>query len=157
MALNRGKQFEKKFAEDFQRTMPNCSLDRLYDSVSGYKSISNISDYIGYKQPNIFYLECKSHKGASFPLSNLSQYEKLIQKVDIPGVRVGMILWLEDKDSVWYVPIKTIQQLKQNDIKSVNPDKLIEKGYRIINIPSIKKRVFMDSDYSVLMELVDGD
>lgn len=35
--------------------------------------------------------------------------------------------------------------------------KAIEEGYRIIEIPSIKKRVFMDSDYSVLMNLEDGE
>jgi hypothetical protein len=92
MALNRGKAFENKFKEDFLRTVPDCSLDRLYDSVSGFKAITNISDFIGYSYPNIFYLECKSHKGASFPFSNLTQYDKLVCKVGIKGVRVGVVL-----------------------------------------------------------------
>ena len=92
MAINKGKAFEKKFAEDFIKTVPNCSLDRLYDSVSGFKSISNISDFIGYSKPNIFYLECKTHKGNTFPLTNLSQYDKLVNKVGIPGVRAGVII-----------------------------------------------------------------
>ena len=94
MADNRGKQWEAKFKQDFINSFPKneVSIDRLYDSVSGFKAISNISDFIGYAYPNIFYLECKSHKGASFPFSALSQYEKLCVKVGIKGVRAGVAL-----------------------------------------------------------------
>ena len=159
MALNKGKAFETKFKSDFINSFPEgtVSIDRLYDSVSGYKAISNISDFIGYVQPNIFYLECKSHKGASFPLSNLTQYDKLVTKVGIPGVRTGVILWLQDKDRVDYIPISTITKLKEDGIKSINPEKLIAAGYNIINIPSVKKRVYMDSDYSILRTLKAGE
>lgn len=157
MAINKGKKFEEKFKEDFLRTVPNCSLDRLYDSVSGFKSISNISDFIGYSKPNIMYLECKTHKGNTFPLTNLSQYDKLKEKVGIPGVRVGVVIWFEDHDRVIYVPINTITQLKNDDKKSVNIRKIEDEGYRIINIPSTKRRVYLDSDYSVLLNLEDFD
>lgn len=54
MANNRGKQFESVFKQDFKRSFPEGTIDRLYDSVSGYKAISNISDFIGYDYPNIF-------------------------------------------------------------------------------------------------------
>lgn len=157
MALNRGKQFENKFKEDFYKTMSNCSLDRLYDTTNGFKAISQVCDFIGYKQPNIFYLECKSHEGNTFPLNNLTQYNKLVTKVGIPGVRAGVIIWFIDHDRVIYVPINTITQLINDGKKSVNINKIEAEGYRIINIPSIKKRVFLDSDYSILMTLEDFD
>ena len=157
MALNRGKQFENKFKEDFYKTMSNCSLDRLYDTTNGFKAISQVCDFIGYKQPNIFYLECKSHEGNTFPLNNLTQYNKLVTKVGIPGVRAGVIIWFIDHDRVIYVPINTITQLINDGKKSVNINKIEAEGYRIINIPSIKKRVFLDSDYSILMTLKDFD
>ena len=35
--------------------------------------------------------------------------------------------------------------------------KAIQEGYNIKIIPSIKKKVFMDSDYSCLMDLIDGE
>ena len=92
MARDKGKQFEEKFKRDFQRTVPNCSIDRIYDVVSGYKAVSNISDFIGYSFPLIFYLECKTHKGASIPFANITQYDKLQYKVGIPGVRAGVVL-----------------------------------------------------------------
>jgi len=124
--------------------------------MNGFKAISNISDFIGYSYPNIFYLECKSHKGASLPLVNISQYEKLVTKVGIKGVRVGVILWLYEKDRVFYIPISTITALKKDGKKSVGI-KAVEEGYNIIEIPSVKKRVFCDSDYSVLLNLKEGE
>lgn len=157
MALNRGKQFEAKLKQDFLATVPDSSIDRLYDSVSGYKAISNISDFIAFKKPCIYYLEAKSHQGNTFPLTNLTQYDKLLGKVGIPGVRTGVVLWMIDHDRVIYVPLATITKLKADGKKSVNINTIEKEGYRIVNIPSVKKRVFLDSDYSVLLSLEDGD
>lgn len=156
MGTNRGKQFEKKFANDFLK-IENSSLDRLYDVTSGYKSISQISDFIGYIYPNIFYLECKTHKGNTFPWTNLTQYEKLLPKVGIKGVRVGMILWMIEHDVIVYIPISSIKKMKEDGKKSFNIKMLKENTYRIIEIPSVKKRVFLDADYSVLKNLKEEE
>ena len=91
MPSNYGKAFERKLKEDFLK-LENSTIDRLYDSMSGYKTISNISDFIGFRAPNIFYIEAKSIRGNTFPLSNLSQYDKLKAKVGIPGVRAGVVI-----------------------------------------------------------------
>lgn len=157
MANNKGKQFEVKFKEDFKRSFPNGTVDRIYDTTNGYKTISNISDFIGYNYPNIYYLECKSHQGNTFPLINLTQYDKLKAKVGIKGVRAGVVLWFIDHDKVCYVPISTITQLKKDDKKSVNVKMLEDKSYNIYEIPSVKKKVFLDSDYSILADLKDGE
>lgn len=154
MAKNYGKKFEEKFKGDFLK-LEGSSLDRLYDVMNGYKSIKQVSDFIGYVYPNIFYLECKSHKGASIPISNITQYENLKKKVGIPGVRSGVVLWLYEKDKVFYIPTKTITQLKAAGEKSIGL-RHIDK-YRMIPIPSVKKIVFMDSDYSVLLNLNEYD
>lgn len=154
---NKGKAFEQKFKSDWINSVKNSTIDRLYDPTSGYKTISNISDFIAYCFPNIFYLECKSHTGNTFPLTNLTQYDKLILKVGIHGVRAGIILWFIDHDKVCYVPISTIKQLKQDGKKSVNVKMLDDQTYNIIEVPSIKKRVFLDSDYSCLLNLKDGE
>ena len=154
MAKNLGKSFEEQFKKNFGE-IPNSSLDRLYDTMNGYKSIKQISDFIGYIYPNIFYLECKSHKGASIPISNITQYDNLVKKIGIPGVRSGVILWLYEKDKVFYVPTSTIRELKHAGEKSIGL-RHIDK-YRIIEVPSVKKRVFMDSDYTILTTLQEGD
>ena len=99
--INYGKKFEERFKLDWTNSIEDSCIIRLYDNTSGYLSISNISDFICYKQPNIFFIECKSHKGASIPFDDISQYNKLIQVAGIPGVRAGIVLWLYEKDKVF--------------------------------------------------------
>ncbi len=154
--INKGKQWEQKIKEDFSK-LPGATIDRIYDVTTGHKSISNISDHIGYKYPNIFYIEAKSIKGNTFPLSNLTQYDKLKAKVGIPGVRAGVFLWFIEHQRVAYVPISTVTKLKEDGKKSVNIKMLSTDEYNIKVIPSITKRVFPECDYSVLMELKDGE
>lgn len=157
MANNKGKAFEQKFKLDFQQTFPEGTIDRIYDVSSGYKTISNIADFIAYNYPNIFYLECKSHLGNTFPLANLTQYDKLKEKVGKKGIRVGVILWFIDHDTVCYVPVSSITKMKEDGKKSVNIKMLSANDYKIVTIPSEKKRVFLDSNYSVLADLSDGE
>jgi hypothetical protein len=154
MSRDYGKPFESQFKSDFLK-LDGSSIDRLYDVMNGYKSIKQISDYIGYVYPYIFYLECKTHKGASIPFDKITQYENLKKKVGIPGVRSGVVLWLYEKDKVFYIPTNTITQIMNDGEKSVGLRHIGK--YRIIEIPSTKKRVFMDSDYTVLTQLNDFD
>lgn len=59
MSINRGKQFEQKLQEQFKK-LKDISIDRLYDVTTGYKNQNNVCDFIVYKEPNIFYFECKA-------------------------------------------------------------------------------------------------
>lgn len=156
-STNRGKQFEQRFKEDFEKSFPDGTIDRIYDQVSGYKTISNISDFIGYNKPNIFYLECKSTHENTFNFNKLTQYDKLTVKVGIPGVRVGVIIWFIKYDRVVYVPINTITKMKNDGLKSVNITNIDDTDYRFFNVPSKKLRVFMDSDYKFLADTAEGD
>ena len=154
---NLGKKFEVKFKQDFLKSVPNSLCIRLADQVSGYKfTSSNICDFICYSKPNIFLCECKTHKGASIPFDNISQYDKLVDKVGIDGVRAGVILWLYEKDKLLYVPISTITKMKSDGKKSVGI-KSIEEGYNVKEIPGTKKRTFIEGDYSMFLELLEGE
>lgn len=157
MAYNLGKKFEERFKQDFSK-IPNSSIDRIMDSMSHYKYISGISDFICYVHPNIFYLELKSHKGNTFPLTNLTQYDALKYKVGIKGVRVGVVLWMISWDVVVYLPISFITYLKENNYKSFNVKMIDNDNLKkmFITIPSVKKRVMMSSDYTVLLNLAEG-
>ena len=156
MAINYGKAFEKKFYDDFKK-LEGSSIDRLYDTTMGYKSISQISDFVAYIYPNILYIECKTHAGSSFPLSNLTQYDKLIDKVGIKGVRAGVILWFYEKDvDIIYEPISTYKKLKEDSKKSFNIKMIDDDTYPSVRCPSKKRRTFYDTDYSVLSQLPEG-
>lgn len=152
---NYGKQFEMKFKQDWMKCFPDSFLLRLNDQVSGYKfTSSNICDFIGYIDGKLYLLECKSHSGASLPFTVVSQYDRLKRYVGLQGIRVGVIAWLYEKDKCLYVPIKTITSLIEKNQKSVGIRNIDKED--LLVIPSEKKRVFMDSDYSILKELPEG-
>lgn len=154
---DRGKQFEEKFKKDWMKSFPSSVLFRLPDQMSGYKTTSkNICDFIGFNDGILYLIECKTHKGASLPFECLRQLFLMSKYLKVPNVRIGVVLWLYEKDVVYYIPITTILQMKKDGKKSVGI-RAVEEGYSIKIIPSIKKRVFMDSDYSVLSELQEGE
>ena len=101
-------------------------------------------------------MECKSKRGNTFPLTNLTQYDELKRKVGIKGVRAGVILWFIDHSKVLYIPISSITQMMKDGKKSVNIKMLEEKEYFMIDIPSTKRVLFLDSDYTILTQLQEG-
>lgn len=78
-------------------------------------------------------------------------------KVGIKGVRAGVVLWMIDYDKVIYLPVSAISKMMADGKKSFNIKMLDDKSYNIYEIPSVKKRVFLDSDYSVLAALKEGE
>ena len=87
--------------------------------------------------------------GNTFPLSRLTQYEKLLTKKDIYGAIAGAVIWYYEKDKIIFCPIQNIEQIILKGDKSIHIDKHKDL---YIDIPSKKKRVFMDSDYSVIFD-----
>ena len=157
MSQNRGKNFELKLRTDLKKCFPNSFIFRLNDQLTGYKVTSqNPCDFILFTHGKLFLLEAKSHSGASLPFSCITQYERLLQYENIPNLYRGVVLWLPEKDIVMYIPITTITKMKKDGKKSVGL-KAIEEGYNIKIIPSIKKRIYLDSDYSCLVNLHDGE
>lgn len=159
MADSLGKQFEQKFKENFISTFPDCFLYRLHDQVSGYKTVSqNICDYIAFVKDTLYLIECKTHSGNTFPLSNLTQYDDLLKFAGKQGIRAGIVLWMYEKDiDVLYIPIRSIKKMIDDGKKSFNVKMLGTDEYKIVKVPGKKKRKFIDSDYTVLRDLEDGD
>lgn len=156
MAINRGKQFESRVKEDLLK-LPDISLERFPDQMSGYKGSKNVCDFGVYLYPNYYYIETKSTNENTFPLVALTQYDELLARKGRKGVRSGVIIWFIKHDKVVYVPVATFERLKQDGLKSVNIKMLNDDNYRIIVVPSKKQRVFMISDYSILKTLEEGD
>lgn len=156
MAVNRGKQWEEKVKQDLL-TLPDVSLERVPDQVSGFKSTSqNVCDFYFYRFPYLHYLECKSVNGNTFGV-DFAQYNRLLVRAGRKGVRSGVLLWWIPHQKVAYVPIKTFEKLKLEGKRSVNIKMLGTGEYRIFEIPSVTKRVFPTCDYSVLENLEEGD
>lgn len=151
MALNYGKRWEAKFKQDWERSFPNTFLLRLHDLTTGYKITSqNPCDFIAFNNNQLWLLEVKSHEGKSIPFTAIPQYERLLTYKDMPGVNPYIIIWFRDEDVVWAVPIKEAEKMVSAGEKSIG---LRMRGkYGVIEVPAIKKRVFLDADYTCLLK-----
>lgn len=157
MNSSRGKDFEQKFKENWLKSIPNSVCLRQYDTTSGYLNINTYCDFICFDGEKMYMLDCKAHGGQSFPFSSFPQLERLDGLKKIPNLVTGIILWLYERDRVMFVPTQTIKKLIKNNIKSFNPDKVEKEKYYYLNIPSVKLRTFMNSDYSVLKNINNED
>lgn len=154
MQTNRGKKFEGQFKQDWMK-LPNAFALRLPDQQSGYYGTSaNPCDFICYSYPNMFLLELKSHGGNTFPLSAFRQYDKLTKYQGTRGIKVGVVLWMCDHDVVLYIPISTFDKIVAEGGKSFNIKYVGDDNYKSYVIPSTKKRTYMESDWSYLIDLV---
>ena len=154
---DKGKQFEIRFYKDWLKTFPDSVILRIPDQMSGYKDASkNICDFIEFDGTLLYFTECKSSKGASMPFSEMPQHERMEPFIGKKNIRVGFVLWLYEKDLVYYIPASTITQMKKDGKKSVGI-KAYNSGYNIKLVPSKKLRVFMESDYSFMGDLKEGE
>lgn len=101
-------------------------------------------------------VECKSAKGGTFPFSNLRQYERLLSYDGRDGVFPAVVVWFVEKDAVIWAPIASVKAMKAAGKKSIGFKDAKEGSYNLVDVPSVKKRVFMDSDYSVVTERTEG-
>ena len=147
-----GKKFEERFKLQWQDTVPDSFIYRLNDQMSGYLGSSNVSDFICYKKPDLYLIECKSHGGNTFPFSAFRQYDGLVEYAGIPGVHAGVVLWMYDHDKVIWIPIQTFMELKNEGKKSFNIKLLDSNDYEYVDLPSKKLRTFMNTNYSALVD-----
>ena len=155
MPQNLGVDFEQKFKEDWIRSFPGSLCFKVPNQMSGFLNINNYCDFICFDGKRMYMLDCKSHRGASFPFDSFPQYERLIPLKNIPNLVTGVILWLYEKDAVYFIPTFTFEKAKKNKLKSINPKTIDRSMYYMLDIPSVKLRTFMRSDYTVMTEALD--
>ena len=135
---DRGKEFEYEVYKQF-KAYPNVSIDRIPDQTMKYKKRTNVSDFIVFRSPKEYYVECKTVHGNRLPFKNITQFDKLMEKVGIDGVCPGVLCWWVDKDVTKWLPINYLNCLKELGEKSIRFDDKVGKV-----IPGRKKKVFFE-------------
>lgn len=155
--INRGKQWEKKFEEDWRRCFPDGVIIRIPDQMSGLKNSSkNLCDYICFDGVHLYLNECKTITGNTFPVTGFTQLNALQPYCNKRNIRAGVIIWYSTHKRVIYVPAEGFQKAVDDGLKSININKTAFDKYCIVEIPSITKRVFPTCDYTVLSSLGDN-
>lgn len=157
MAQSRGKKFEDRFKQDWLETVSDSVCYRLYDTTNGFKSIANVADFITYKYPNMFMIDCKSTDSNTLNFADIRQYSKMLEYKGISGLYVGIIWWSVKNDKVIWIPIETLEKIKKEDKKSYNIKMLNDPNYYSFEIKSTKLRAFMKTDYSDFIRRIEED
>lgn len=170
MTTNRGKSFEEVVKDSFLK-VPGVSIDRIHDQTTRYKGSTNVSDFIVYKKPFEYYIECKSVHGNTLSISSIpkpdkkgvlhgfygnitdGQWEGLLEKSTIPGVTAGVMCWWVEKDVTRFIPIQALECYRNEGHKSVRFD---AEDLESIVIEGCKKRVFFDYDMTAFFKEVEN-
>lgn len=161
MPVNRGKQFEDVVRKAFLK-VPDVSIDRLHDQTTGYRGSQNICDFIVYRDPNEFYIECKSVHGVRLPFSNITdtQWYGLWEKSKIEGVYAGILCWFIDLDQTYFYQIQYLHDIRNGGAASVkcpNASATMPKVHdasKLVPIFGVKKRIFFEYDMQGFLDAV---
>ena len=167
MAENRGKQFEEVIKESFLK-VHNVSIDRLHDQTNGFAGSSNICDFIVFREPYQYYIECKAVHGNTLSINSIDkngkgeiygnitkkQWKGMLEKSKILGVYAGVMCWFIDHDVTMFIPIQTLQMMKELEYKSVRYDISLD-DWIYVPISGKKKRVFFDYDMNKFLRIME--
>jgi recombination protein U len=135
---SRGKEFEKRIKEALDK-VDGMYAQRLYDSQA---MTSYPSDFIAYKYPNLYLIECKSHLGR-LPLSCISenQWKYMTSLSKLRGISAYVIVWFVDYNITKLFDITYLNECKGSGIKSIKYD---DENGKVIKAK--KKRTYFNYD-----------
>lgn len=139
-----GKKAEKKIQDWLDRKEDGYSFDRLYDQMTGRYGSKNICDFQLYKYPYQYYIESKATWEDRFDFNMLTdtQYEGLLNKSTIEGVRGLVIVLFATYKRAFVLDIRDIDNLAKSGVKSVNIKKIDKWSipyHELRTIPSRKE------------------
>lgn len=137
---NLGKRFEQIVGKQFE-AYPFTSVDRIPDQTMKFKGRNNVSDFIVFHMPRQYYVECKTVHGNTLPFANITQFEGLLKKSKILGVRAGVLCWWVDKDVTKWLEIQDLEEMRRAGKKSIRFDAEIGTV-----IKGRKKRTYFEYD-----------
>lgn len=121
-----GKKGEEKVQLWLDRPDEGYSFDRIPDQMNGFKGSSNICDFICYKYPEMYYIECKSTWEDRFDFSMLTekQHDGLLEKSRISHVHGWVIVLFASYKRAFVIDIRDIKRMEDSGKKSINIHKI---------------------------------
>ena len=141
---NYGKDFEA-LIKDAMLKVPGVDVQRLYDTTNGFTGIKQPADFIVYRYPNQYYIECKCTWDNVFHKSKITQLDSLVKKSCTKGIIAGVMIWFISHDYTAFIPAWDLSD-HFVDHKSINISERLSGELSHLQIPGRKKRVFFDYD-----------
>ena len=158
MAINRGKQFEKVIQKGFEK-LPYVTIDRQADPTSGYMGVRTYCDFIVYRYPNQYFIECKAISGNTLNFDHhitLNQWNGLWERSQVEGVIAGVMVWFTEHGVMGFLDIRVLHEMQAKGLKSFNIKDFSAYRAGIIPIGGIRKRILYDYDLAGFLQLVEA-
>ena len=128
----------------------------------GYSNINNPCDFIVYRKGTINLFELKAIHGSTLNFKahiRENQWQELLEYSKIAGVNAGIICWFLDFDKTIFIPIQSLQILKEENFKSFNCRVTNSNLYKDLGVESFeinahKKRVFFEYHLENFLEAI---
>lgn len=149
MPKSKGKEFEGIVKA--AAVQAGFATLRLYDTTNGFAGVNNPCDFVIYKRPYNYYIECKSTQTGTLNFAAIreNQWEKLGKLKNFDGAVCGFLIWFIKNQQVIFVPYDTAAKLRAKGHKSLSVKSLVEAGNEGLFCYEFKKsikRVFFDFD-----------
>ena len=143
--MNNGKRFEN----NFKNSVPdNIFYYRFRYGTSSWDKgqatrfqAKNICDCMLYDGKYLYFLELKTHKGKSIPLSAIreNQVKSLLDAYNYQGIISGLVVNFSDTEETFFMDIDLVNEWYYNTIRKSIP--IAEFREKCIQIDSHKKKV----------------
>ena len=100
-------------------------------------------------------LECKETNEGTINFAKIPQLDRtegLKDFIGIKDVQPYIIVWFRKFDKVIAGPAAEALRIKKDGHASISLKMLNDKSYYIIELPSVKLRTFLDTDYTYLLK-----
>ena len=151
-----GKKGEKKLEEWLTHPEDGFFCYRLKDQMSGLYGSANMCDYIVYKYPHFYPIECKSTWADRFDFSLLSetQHNDMLEASKVEGVIHYVAVLFASHKRAFLINIKDIAFLESQRIKSLNVTKIAKWKIPYIEIRTVPSRKeLLDYDFQFAKEI----
>lgn len=156
-----GKQAEKKVKDWLDRPEEGYCFDRIPDQMTGFYGSTNISDFILYKKPYMYYIESKATYADRFDFSMLTdkQFNGMLEKSKLDGVYGFVIVLFATYKRAFILDIQDIAKCKEDGKKSLNITRIKEWAipYREIRTVPNTRKLLLDYDKSDSIIVDDND
>lgn len=157
MATTAGKRAENKIKEWLNRPEDGYCFDRIPDQLGGYYGSANVSDFLCFKSPYMFYIESKETQSDNFAFGRLSdiQYYGMLEKSKVENVFGIVIILFSEHHRAFIFKIQDIDNyVRVQEKKSVNIKKIDSWTIPYVEIPTVPSRKIMWDYKGELDELV---
>lgn len=129
-----GKKFEKKFRAS--AIAADLLIERLNDSMTRFRNVKNVCDFIVFRSPFLFFLELKSYSGDRIPTTAVSDFQRngLLLRKHFKGVFCGVVLqFRNDQDKTaktYFLEIEKFEEMAKAG-SSVHVREVAEQGIEL--------------------------